>query len=81
MNKINKSKKKLNNNNFSILKSNSKLLKFKNILRFTNKKNYANNFGYQWNKFPKTQLLDKKNEFKKINYQRFFNSTNWKKKN
>ena len=80
MNKINKSKKKLNNNNFSILKSNSKLLKFKNILRFTNKKNYTNNFGYQWNKFSKTQLLDKKNEFKKINYKRFFNSTNWKKK-
>jgi ubiquinone/menaquinone biosynthesis C-methylase UbiE len=80
VNKKNKSKKKLNNNNFSVLKNNSKLLKFKNILRFTNKKNYANNFGYQWNKFSKTQLLDKKNEFKKINSQRFFNSTNWKKK-
>lgn len=75
MNKINKYK-----NNFSVLKSDAKLFKFKNILRFTNKKNYTSSFGYQWNKFSKTQLLDNKNLFKKINYQRFFNSTNWKKK-
>ncbi len=74
---MNKIKKAINN--LSVLKNGLKLFKFKSILRFTNKKNYTGNFGYQWNKFSKTQLLDNKNLFKKINYQRFFNSTNWKK--
>lgn len=82
MERIKKFEKKNNikANYYSVLKSKNNLFKFKNILRFTNKKNYTSNFGYQWNRFSKTQLLDINNKFKKLNYLRFFNSTKWKKK-
>ena len=43
--------------------------------------NYTKNFGYQWNKFPETQLL--KQNYKDgldISSMRFFKQTNWLKK-
>lgn len=39
--------------------------------------NYTDNFGYQWNKFQKTQI-DKENGKSKLSFDRFFSSTNWK---
>lgn len=38
--------------------------------------NYTENFGYQWNKFVKTQIDDQQNNISKI---RFFAETNWDK--
>lgn len=38
--------------------------------------NYTENFGYQWNKFVKTQIDDKQNNISKV---RFFAETNWDK--
>lgn len=36
--------------------------------------NYTENFGYQWNKFVKTQIDDEQNNISKL---RFFAETNW----
>lgn len=49
------------------------------IPRFVNEENYTNNFGYQWNKFAKTQLDSFSG--KKISINRFEKSTNWHDKN
>ena len=45
------------------------------IPRFCKLKNYTENFGYQWNKFDKTQL-DSTNNIK-YSEKRFYKSTNW----
>ena len=46
-----------------------------NIPRFCKVLNYTNNFGYQWNKFSKTQLDSQiKYEF---TAKRFYKTTNW----
>ncbi len=45
------------------------------IPRFCQIKNYTENFGYQWNKFDKTQL-DSTNNIK-FSEDRFYKSTNW----
>ena len=47
------------------------------IPRITNKKNYADNFGFQWNKFNLTQIdnYDTNNIFT-LSYDRFFSQTN-----
>jgi len=48
------------------------------IPRFVEADNYCSNFGFQWNKFSKTQL-DDKNDNSQISKQRFFAETNWDK--
>ena len=47
-----------------------------NIPRFVTSDNYAANFGFQWNKFDKTQI---DNDAQKVNLSqdRFFAETNW----
>jgi 2-polyprenyl-3-methyl-5-hydroxy-6-metoxy-1,4-benzoquinol methylase len=47
------------------------------IPRFVPEKNYADNFGFQWNKFRNTQL----DSYSKtsISHDRFWNSTGWSK--
>jgi len=50
---------------------------FKNgAYRIVNDRNYSENFGFQWNKFAKTQIDNMGNEISKI---RFFAETNWDK--
>ena len=46
------------------------------VIYFENQSNYVDNFGYQWNKFNKTQL-DSYNGTR-ISEKRFFNATGWK---
>ncbi len=48
------------------------------VLENTN--NYTDNFGFQWNKFTKTQI-DSKNENTSQSTVRFFTQTNWDKEN
>ena len=48
------------------------------IPRFVEADNYCSNFGFQWNKFSKTQL-DDKNDNSQVSKQRFFAETNWDK--
>ena len=48
------------------------------IPRFCKIKNYTESFGYQWNKFDKTQL-DSTNLIK-FSEERFYKSTNWEPK-
>ncbi len=48
------------------------------IPRFVNQNNYANSFGYQWNKYKKTQL-DSVSKLK-ISENRFYRVTCWDKK-
>jgi SAM-dependent methyltransferase len=50
----------------------------KNVLRFTGQDNYTQNFGFQWNKFQKSQIDRELNSF---NYSRtrFFAETGWDK--
>ena len=43
-------------NNYFYNKSGEKYRIVNNIPRFVNRDNYSNDFGKQWNKFPKTQL-------------------------
>jgi ubiquinone/menaquinone biosynthesis C-methylase UbiE/uncharacterized protein YbaR (Trm112 family) len=45
------------------------------IPRFVPKSNYADNFGFQWNKFSKTQFDSYTNQ--PITYNRFWNATGW----
>ncbi len=45
------------------------------IPRFVSAENYASNFGFQWNKFAKTQLDS--NSGKPISANRFWSSTEW----
>ena len=45
------------------------------IPRFVPEKNYADNFGFQWNKFRNTQLDSYSNV--SISHDRFWNSTGW----
>jgi SAM-dependent methyltransferase len=42
--------------------------------------NYTENFGYQWNKFTKTQI-DSAQDNSNISYNRFFAQTGWDKEN
>jgi SAM-dependent methyltransferase len=46
------------------------------IPRFVKSDNYANSFGWQWNKFKKTQFDSYSGH--PITYNRFWNATNWK---
>ena len=48
------------------------------IPRFVNADNYANSFGWQWNKFKKTQF-DSNSGFP-ITFNRFWKATNWESK-
>lgn len=49
----------------------------KSIPRFVSKFNYADNFGFQWNKFAKTQLDS--NSGHPISAERFWKATGWEK--
>jgi len=49
-----------------------------NVPRFTGDHNYTDNFGFQWNKFQKTQL-DRESKNFGISKERFFAVTNWDK--
>ena len=44
------------------------------VPRFVEEHNYTDNFGFQWNKFDRTQIDNAKNGISKI---RFFAETNW----
>ena len=46
-----------------------------NIPRFCSPDNYTKSFGFQWNKFDRTQLDSFSNS--KLSYRRFWSSTNW----
>ena len=46
------------------------------VLRISDKDNYTDNFGMQWNKFDKTQL-DREEVGQIISRQRFFAETKW----
>lgn len=62
----------------NILKKKIKFKKKNKILRFVNQKNYADNFGYQWNIFRKTQI----DTFKfNVSKTRLLEQTKWQKKN
>jgi len=61
----------------NILKKKVKFKKKNQILRFVDEKNYADNFGYQWDIFQKTQI----DNFKlKVSKNRLLTQTNWRKK-
>jgi SAM-dependent methyltransferase len=46
------------------------------VIRILNEDNYADNFGFQWNKFQKTQI-DRENTDFSVSKVRFFAETNW----
>ena len=48
------------------------------IPRFVEAHNYTDNFGFQWNKFQKTQI-DKETRSSTFSKERFFTATNWDK--
>jgi ubiquinone/menaquinone biosynthesis C-methylase UbiE len=47
-----------------------------NVPRFVSNDNYSSNFGFQWNKFQKTQI-DRQSEQFDFSKDRFFSVTNW----
>jgi len=51
-------------------------LELNNVLRFVKDDNYTENFGFQWNKFAKTQIDNQQNAISRI---RFFSETEWDK--
>jgi 2-polyprenyl-3-methyl-5-hydroxy-6-metoxy-1,4-benzoquinol methylase len=52
----------------------------KGAYRIVQDDNYTENFGYQWNKFTKTQI-DSAQDNSNISYNRFFAQTGWDKEN
>jgi SAM-dependent methyltransferase len=48
------------------------------VPRFTEGHNYSDNFGFQWNKFQKTQI-DRETKNSTFSKERFFTATNWDK--
>lgn len=53
---------------------------FKGAYRFVEQKNYADSFGFQWNKFEKTQI-DRFQQSVQQSKERFFAVTGWDKEN
>ena len=47
-----------------------------NIPRFVDSNNYSNSFGFQWNKFSRTQLDSQTKQ--PITHNRFWRATGWK---
>ena len=71
---------KENNANNQFLISKDKKIKYEiqnNIPRFVSSFNYADNFGFQWNYYSKTQLDSYSKQ--PISYDRFWKSTGWNK--
>ena len=75
----------INPYNFSLLKSvDNKLVddsgtvfpKIRGVIRIVDGSNYTDNFGFQWNKFQKTQI-DREKKDCLISKIRFFAETNW----
>ena len=62
----------------NILKKKTQFKDENQILRFVKKDNYADNFGFQWNIFRKTQIDNFKTQISKV---RLIKQTQWKKKN
>ena len=81
INPINKKELKKENNKY-IDKDGNSFLNISDIPRINKLKNYTENFGYQWNQFPETQLL-KKNfvDGLDISTTRLFKVTNWDRNN
>ncbi len=48
------------------------------VPRFVDQHNYTDNFGFQWNKFQKTQI-DRETRNSNFSRERFFAATNWDK--
>jgi SAM-dependent methyltransferase len=48
------------------------------VPRFVEEHNYTDNFGFQWNKFQKTQI-DRESKNSTFSKERFFAATNWDK--
>src|SRR6266480_1248461 len=48
------------------------------VPRFVEANNYTDNFGFQWNKFQKTQI-DRETKNSSFTRERFFAATNWDK--
>src|SRR5258705_9821876 len=46
------------------------------VPRFVEDHNYTDNFGFQWNKFQKTQI-DRESKNSTFSKERFFAATNW----
>ena len=68
--------KKVKNNDFYVSENGSEKFPIVNsIPRFCNITNYSESFGYQWNRFDKTQLDSTIQN--KLSEKRFYKSTNW----
>ena len=52
----------------------------KGAVRLVSNDNYTDNFGFQWNKFQKTQIDREKKNFQ-FSKERFFVSTDWQHEN
>jgi ubiquinone/menaquinone biosynthesis C-methylase UbiE len=52
--------------------------KVNGVLRIVQESNYTDNFGFQWNKFQKTQI-DRDNNNSQQSKERFFTETDWDK--
>src|SRR5690349_9185686 len=48
------------------------------VPRFVDENNYTDNFGFQWNKFAKTQI-DRETKNSHFSKERFFTATEWDK--
>lgn len=67
---------KIKNGNLVSEKDSSVIYPIVNYIpRFVPKNNYADNFGFQWNKFSKTQFDSNTNQ--PITYNRFWKATGW----
>jgi ubiquinone/menaquinone biosynthesis C-methylase UbiE len=69
----------LNKQNGSYTDDNGSLFPVRNgVLRMVQENNYTDNFGFQWNKFQKTQI-DRDNKNSQQSKTRFFAETGWDK--
>ncbi len=75
INPYNSNELKLNNNSL-MDKLGTVFPKINGVFRIAKQDNYANNFGFQWNKFQKTQIDQEKNSLL-TSKLRFFSETNW----
>ncbi len=64
------------NNNLVDIQSGEVFPRVDGVFRMTSGVNYTDNFGFQWNKFQKTQI-DRERNNSEISKVRFFSETDW----
>src|SRR5829696_8910371 len=69
-----------NNGNGYVDEKGNKFPVIDNVLRFVPNENYTASFGFQWNKFQKTQM-DRERDHLSLSKERFFSATGWDKEN